>query len=148
MTARFQPDLEPSVDRVLVVEDSPVTCTFIRRTLERVGVNVTIAATGERALELAAREPFDLFLLDLSSTDFKATEVCRGLRNDLGAQDIPVMFVTGETTAAATDEALRLGAVDVIRKPLQTVDFLARVLGSLPQQSGGVADTLNWVTNR
>jgi|GEM_PF-1994342 len=149
MAAKLQPDSGQPAAQVLAVEDCPTTSVFIRQALERAGLEVTVAATGARALELAALEPFDLIILDLGSSGIQAIEVCRSLRKERATRDIPMVFLAGwETSKATVDEARQFGATDVICKPFQTLEFLARVLGSLRQQARHPADVLDWVTNR
>lgn len=149
MAAKLQPDLGHPAAQVLAVEDCPVTSVFICQALKRAGIEVTVAATGARAQELAVQEPFDLVILDLSSPGIRAIEVCRSLRREPATRDIPMVFLAGwEISKATVDEARQFGLTDVICKPLQTLEFLARVLGSLRQQARHPADVLDWVMNR
>lgn len=149
MAAKLEPDLGQPAAQVLAVEDCPATSAFISQALKRAGLEVTVAATGARALELAVQEPFDLIILDLSSPGIQAIEVCRALRREPATRDIPMMFLAGRKASKATvDEARQFGVTDVICRPLQTLEFLARVLGSLRQQARHPADVLDWVANR
>lgn len=150
MAARLQPAALPGVSHVLVVEDCPATSETIRRTLLRAGLEVTVAATRERALELAGLQPFDLIILDLDSPGIKGLELCRALGRESASRDTPFLFVTGGTGTGQTTEedAWRAGAVDVIRLPFQVMDFLARVLGGLRNQVRQAAEVLEWTVNR
>ena len=149
MASKLQPDMERPNAYVLVVEDCPKACVSIRQALEHAGLHVSIAATPERGLELAARELFDLILLDLSSSTLRAVEFCQALRKESATRDTPIVFMVGwETSKETLDQIRKIGAADVITKPFRTLDFLARVLGSLrynPCQSLSVQD---WLRNR
>lgn len=149
MAAKLQPDLGQPAARVLAVENCPATSVFICQALKRAGIEVTVAATGARALELAVQEPFDLVILDLSAPSMQAIEVCRALRKEPATRDVPLVFLAGwDTNKATVDEARQFGMTDVVCKPLQTLEFLARILGSLRQQARHPADVLDWVANR
>lgn len=149
MAVRFQREWPTPVSQVLVVEDRPQTSDFIRRTLERAGLEVTVAATRERALELAELGSFDLIILDLDSSTFRGVELCRALGRDAASRNTPTLCVSGAGTSnVIKDEVWRAGAVDVISRPFQVLDFLARVLGSLRHQVRQTAEVLEWTVNR
>ena len=149
MVARFQPDKGQPAAQVLLVENCPATSSFIRQALDRVGLRVTVAASGEHAMELAAQERFDLILLDLSSPGLLAIEVGRALRKENATRNTPMVFLAGrETDRTVVDEARRLDAADVITRPLRILDFLPRVLASLHSQARPDADVMNWAVNR
>ncbi len=134
---------------MLVVEDCPRTSDLIRRTLQRAGLEVTVAATYERALELAGMKAFDLIILDLDSPGLKGVELCRTLGRESAEPDTPVMFVAGTaSTEAAEVAAWRAGAADVVHLPFEVMDFLARVLGNLRNQVRQAAEVLEWTVNR
>lgn len=148
MAARLEPDSGQPAAHVLVLEDCPQTSAHVRQALQRAGLQVSIVATAERALELATREPFDLLLLDLSSPGLHTIEACHALRKEPATRDTPmVLLASWETSKAVVDEVRQLGASDVISKPFQTLDFLARVLGSLRSHARQTADLRDWLRN-
>jgi two-component system KDP operon response regulator KdpE len=65
---------------VLVVDDEPQILRALRINLRVRHYDVHVAATGAQALELAARHPPDLVVLDLGLPDLDGTEVIAGLR--------------------------------------------------------------------
>ncbi len=149
MAARLQHEPQPTASHVLVVEDCPATSEAIRRTLSRAGLEVTVAATRERALELGGLETFDLIILDLDSPRLNGVELCRALGQEAASRDTPVVFVTGAGAGQTVEaDAWRAGAVDVISLPFQVMDFLPRVLGSLRHPMREAAEVLEWTVNR
>ena len=110
--------------RVLVVDDDP----RIRRTLEvnlrARGYQADLAATGEQALQAAARNHPDLVILDLSLPSMDGLDVVRGLR---GWTSVPIVVLSGHETEAAKVKALDLGADDYVTKPFGMDELFARL---------------------
>ncbi len=112
---------------VLIVDDTPEYLTVLGEMLQAHHV-VRVANSGERALELAARDPVpDLILLDVMMPGLSGFDVLTRLRRDERTRDIPVIFITGLDDAADELTGLRLGAADYIVKPLVAPVVLARV---------------------
>jgi len=83
--------------RILAVDDDATAAAALRQILIGKGYEVTVAATGEEALEAAAREqPFDLILLDVALPGISGFDVCRKIRADEKTRDVPVIFLTGK----------------------------------------------------
>lgn len=129
--------MQPPLARVLAVEDHPELGSLMRRALGCAHVEVTIVRTGEEALKIVRQRSFDLILLDIGLPGMSGLDVCRQLQADKALQNIPIIFVSGETSKAYKHEAVRLGAVDFIEKPFELLDFLSRVMGHLRLQTNG-----------
>lgn len=114
------------MERILVVDDSPVVCTTLRGWLERRGYDVVSAATGEEALALAASLP-DLVLLDLTLPDLAGVEVLQRLRRDETLSRIPVVVLTASTAREDRIRCLEGGAEDFLSKPVDEPELVARV---------------------
>lgn len=112
---------------LLVVDDVPANLTVLHELL-RHGHHVRVANGGERALQLAHRDPRpDLILLDVMMPDMDGFEVLARLRADPATRDIPVIFVTAREDAHDEEHGLDLGAADYITKPFNPLSVLARV---------------------
>lgn len=112
--------------RLLLVDDQPINI----RVLQQIFANqyACFAATGGvQALEFCRRTPPDLVLLDIVMPDMDGYEVCKALKADATTRDIPVVFVTAHTDALEESQALELGAVDFISKPVNPAVVRARV---------------------
>ena len=121
----------PAMKTILVVDDTPENLTVLGELL-RPQYRVRVAATGARALQVAASDPKpDLILLDVMMPEMDGYEVIRRLRADATTHDIPVIFVTAMDGAADEERGLQLGAVDYIAKPIKPAIVLARVAAHL-----------------
>ena len=110
--------------RVLVVDDEPQILRALRINLRVRDYDVHIAATGAEALEVAARYPPDLVILDLGLPDLGGVEVIQGLR---GWTKAPIIVLSGRADSVDKVEALDAGADDYITKPFGVEELLARM---------------------
>jgi len=113
--------------RVLVVEDEADLQELLRFNLERDGFEVTTADTGEQAVKLVADQQPDLILLDLMLPRMDGLDVCRRIKADPAAGQIPIIMVTAKGEDADVVSGLELGADDYITKPFSPRILMARV---------------------
>ncbi len=110
--------------RVLVVDDEPQILRALRINLRVRHYEVHTAGTGAQALELAARHPPDLVILDLGLPDLDGVEVIGGLR---GWTDAPIIVLSGRADSTDKVQALDAGADDYVTKPFGMDELLARM---------------------
>ncbi|MBK8793768.1 MAG: response regulator [Holophaga sp.] len=118
--------LEPSLPKVLVVDDSPSNIRTLIQFL-REDYKILVATSGPVALELALQERPDLILLDVVMPEMSGHEVCLKLKEDPRTSHIPVIFVTGENEECGELKGFGMGAVDYITKPFSLSIVRARV---------------------
>jgi len=112
---------------VLVVDDTPENIHVLSGVL-RPDYQVKAALNGERALQIAVREPRpDIILLDIMMPGIDGYEVCRRLKADPHTRGIPVIFVTAKAEIEDEAKGLDLGAADYITKPISPPIVRARV---------------------
>jgi two-component system, OmpR family, response regulator len=110
-----------------VVDDDASFRTLVVSALERAGLSSTEADSGRAALEAASRHRPSVVVLDVRLQDLSGYEVCRELRDRLGAS-VPVVFVSGERVESFDRVAgLLVGADDYLVKPLDPDELVARV---------------------
>ena len=110
---------------VLVVDDDPGVHRLLGELLQTADYAVCSATTGSAALEAASRDEFDIILLDVCLPDTTGLDVLRQLRADSVSSGI-VMISSDEETQNVV-EAMRLGALDYLVKPLNSEKVLATV---------------------
>jgi two-component system KDP operon response regulator KdpE len=121
------------VTTVLVVDDEPQILRALRINLRVRQYDVHVASTGTQALEVAAKHPPDLVILDLGLPDLDGVEVISGLR---GWTDAPIIVLSGRADSSDKVEALDAGADDYVTKPFSMEELLARMRAALRRQSG------------
>lgn len=112
---------------VLVVDDTPANLGVVLESLGSAGFRVLMAESGERALELLARQAVDLVLLDVIMRGLDGFATFAEIRRHAAWSDIPVLFMTAVDDPAQKVRALEAGAVDYISKPVHPPEVLARV---------------------
>jgi DNA-binding response OmpR family regulator len=111
--------------RVLIVEDEADLGQVFAEFLTTLGHQAEVVASAERALERLRRAPPDAVLLDLQLPGMHGLEFLE--RPEVHDADLPVVVVSGVATEAQAREALRLGAMEFIGKPVP-LEVLGRVL--------------------
>ena len=84
--------------KILVVDDQPINVQLLKRKLEREGMTVATAYSGQEALNLVAADKPDLILLDVMMPEMDGIEVCQRLQADLETKSIPIIFITARTS--------------------------------------------------
>src|ERR1700678_1822794 len=110
--------------RVLVIDDEPQILRALRINLRAREYDVSTAATGPEALDVAAKHPPDLVLLDLGLPGVDGIDVIRGLR---GWTSVPIIVLSGRADSTDKVEALDAGADDYVTKPFGMDELLARM---------------------
>lgn len=116
-----------SIPTILVVDDQLLNIRLLERKLERSEMQVISATNGDEALRLAHERRPDVILLDIIMPGMDGIEVCRQLKQDEATKDIPVIFITANTSKEEKIEGLDVGAADYLIKPLELDETLARV---------------------
>ena len=114
----------PARRRVMIVEDESDLARVLKRHVEGIGCEVTLAATGEEAVALA-KERFDLVLLDVMLPGIDGMEVCRRVRS-LNTY-VPVLMLTARSSDIDKVMGLESGADDYLTKPFSVQELLARI---------------------
>ncbi len=114
--------------RVLVVDDEPQILRALRINLRARHYDVSVAATGTEALEVAAAHPPDLVILDLGLPDMDGVEVIGGLR---GWTSVPIIVLSGRADSGDKVAALDAGADDYVTKPFGMDELLARMRAAI-----------------
>lgn len=120
-------------ERVLVVEDDPITRNIVVNLLKKADYNTFEVSNGQECLDqVAAIEPH-LILLDISMPVLNGIETCRHLKAEETTRDIPVIFVTGLVDDETLEKAFHVGGIDYVRKPVNRVELLTRVWSAFNQ---------------
>lgn len=119
--------------RVLIVDDSPVMRSFVRRTLMVAGLPMSEcieAGNGQEALCRLAGSRVDLILTDINMPVMDGQGFLQSLKADPQLSGIPVVVVSTDSTQQRVGELLGLGASGYIRKPFPP-EKMSEVLGGI-----------------
>ena len=88
---------------------------------------LSLALTGEMALQIAARTPPDLVLLDIMMPGLDGYEVCRRMRQMPETAEVPIMFLSSLEEVQNKTRGFEAGANDYLTKPFEMLEVKARV---------------------
>ena len=111
--------------RVLLIEDDRDIAEAIAYQLEKAGLQVRLAYTGEEGLE-ASRRGVDLVLLDLNLPNMDGLEVCRMIRRQSATAHVPIIIVSARADEVDRVLGLEMGADDYVVKPFSLKELAAR----------------------
>jgi two-component system CheB/CheR fusion protein len=120
--------------RILVVDDSSDTVDMLRTLLKMDGAMVTTAGSGPEALEILAREVFDVILSDISMPDMDGFELLNRMRKLPNGRDVPVLALTGFGRLEDVERATAEGFFSHITKPVDVGQIVA-MLQKLPARA-------------
>jgi DNA-binding response OmpR family regulator len=103
-------------EHILIVDDEPNVRLVFRTALESSGYRISSAEDGEKALLWLESAPIDLVLLDLQMPGMNGMDVLEALRE--AGNDVPVIIVTAHGNVPHAVQAMKLGAIDFMAKPL------------------------------
>lgn len=114
--------------KVLVIEDDPGICIFLKTTLVSEGYEVIIANDGKSALGLISSHCPDCLLLDLGLPDMDGNAIIESVRQ---WTHMPIIVISARSMEQDKATALDMGADDYITKPFGTIELLARIRAAL-----------------
>jgi DNA-binding response OmpR family regulator len=123
---------------ILIVEDEHAVARGIQYALQQEGYEVTVARSGEEALDVGPGLAPDLILLDVRLPGIDGFEVLRRLRG-VGSR-APVLMLTARDDEFDKVIGLELGADDYVTKPFGLRELLSRVKALLRRAYGDLAD--------
>lgn len=104
---------------ILIVDDKPANLLALRKILEKPGLNIVEAASGNDALALLLEYNFALILLDVQMPDMDGFETAELMRGNEETKHIPIIFVTAISKEQQyVFKGYDKGAVDYLFKPL------------------------------
>lgn len=113
---------------ILIVDDNAENLDLLSEVLSRAGYRVRPALSGEMALKAISTGMLpDLILLDIRMPGMDGYEVCKKLKLNEDARDIPVIFISGMHYSSERINAFEVGGVDYVSKPFCEEEVLARV---------------------
>ena len=122
-----------SIPHILVVDDERAMRESLEEILTLEGFQVTLADSGEAALEILRKTPIDLMLLDLKMKGMDGLQVTETGKQI--APDTVIIMLTAHGTLESAIAAMRRGAFDYLLKPAAVSDIVASVQRGLSHRA-------------
>lgn len=126
----FESESEPMErKRVLFVDDEQYVLDGIKRLLRdyRDKWEIEFALNGKEALSISRNQQVDVIISDIRMPEMSGLELLEELQADESTRNIPVVIITGFQDKTLKHQALELGAVDLLNKPVNKEDLVARI---------------------
>ncbi|MFQ5954114.1 MAG: adenylate/guanylate cyclase domain-containing protein [Kiloniellales bacterium] len=119
---------DPDAPALLVVDDNEDNRYTLARRLKREGyTNVALTENGRQALDMLARRPFDLVLLDIMMPEMDGYQVLEHIKSSQDLREIRVIMISAVDELDSVVRCIELGADDYLPKPFNAVLLKARV---------------------
>ncbi len=114
--------------RVLLAEDNYINQKVVKKILQRAGHKVSVADTGEAALQVLREAEFDVAILDMQMPDMGGIDVIQRYREERGEQaQLPFMMLTANATIDAQEQCRALGVRAFLTKPVRSSQLVNMV---------------------
>jgi len=110
---------------ILIVDDDWMSRELLQAHLD--GYQVMMANNGEKGLQMAGAQRPDLVIVDVRMPGISGYEFCARLRADERLQQVPVLMLSGLEGDESRRQALAVGANDLLTKPFDSVELIARI---------------------
>ncbi len=119
--------------RVLFVDDEPNVLDGLRRMLraERARWDMSFVDGADAALNELRAAGFDAVVSDVNMPGKDGFALLAEIRTDERMRDVPVIILTGRSETDIKRQALNLGATDLLNKPVDTQDLIARLRSAI-----------------
>lgn len=118
--------------QILVVDDDALMHRLFQHHLERAGYQMVSAHTGREALDICARQPPQLIVMDIMMPDMDGLEALRELKKGDATKAIPVIVITANGHHIARKESESCGAAVFLTKPFSPMQLLTEIKRIVP----------------
>jgi twitching motility two-component system response regulator PilH len=116
-----------SIQKILIVDDSPTERYYLTEILVKNGFSVSVAENGEQALQQVKADKPDLILMDVVMPGANGFQVTRSIARDPQLKDVPIVVCSSKNQETDRIWALRQGARDYLVKPVAPAQLLATI---------------------
>jgi DNA-binding NtrC family response regulator len=112
-------------EKVLIVDDDKAFLAILAERMQNRGMEVSTAESAAAALQMLEKESYDAVLLDLMMPEMGGIEALQIMRKK--QPEVQVIFVTGHPSVSKGVEAMKLGAMDFIPKPVDMNELTEKI---------------------
>jgi len=137
-----EPEQQTHGLKVLAVDDTPINLQLMSHWLTPNGIEVTLAYSGQQAINIAKENTFDLILMDIQMPEMDGIETTKQLRTLEAYQDIPIIAVTAHALGIEREKMLLSGINAYLTKPIDE-NILLNTIVKWCTKKGNYQEQLN-----
>ncbi len=123
---------ENGMNRIVIVDDSEINLTLLSALVGKLGnCESLIFQAAPEGLEWCSQNLADLVIVDYMMPAMDGIQFITRLRSVPGREELPILMITANDDKDVRYEALQVGATDFLTKPVDRIEFSARVLNML-----------------
>ena len=111
--------------KVLLVDDEEDFTEILSKRLEAHNLKVKAVNPGEDAVQIVDEQSFDVIILDLAMPGMDGLETLQKIKEN--HPDAEIIMLTGHATVKSSVEALKIGADDLMEKPVDLVALMNKI---------------------
>ncbi len=119
------------MSKILIIDDDINFIEYLNKKLTKENFKVCFTNKSSEAFNLVNSEMPDLILLDIMMPEISGIEICKSITSEPKTSNIPVIFITGKISSEDVQLGFQSGAYDYIKKPIDSLEFLARIRAAL-----------------
>ena len=112
-------------EKVLIVDDDKAFLSILSERMQHRGMDVTTTASPVEALRIVETQSFDAIILDLMMPEMGGIEAFQRIKEK--NPELQVIFLTGHPSVSTGVDAMKLGAVDFIPKPVNLNELIEKI---------------------
>ena len=111
--------------KIILIEDEPSVVSFIKKGLQELDFEVSVAFDGNTGISMVEENGFDLIILDIMLPGINGLDVCKEIRKN--NKNIPILFLTALSSSENIVLGLESGGDDYLVKPFKFIELVARI---------------------
>jgi DNA-binding response OmpR family regulator len=109
----------------IILEDESSVVSFIKKGLQELDFEVSVAFDGNTGISMVEENDFDLIILDIMLPGINGLDVCKEIRKN--NKNIPILFLTALSSSENIVLGLESGGDDYLVKPFKFIELVARI---------------------
>jgi len=116
-----------AINKIMVVDDSPVDLLNLKNIVSDAGYTVVTAASGKEAIDKSATDMPDLIFMDVVMQQMDGYQACRDITHNPATKHIPIVFVTSKGQKADRMWAEMQGGKSLVQKPYTSAQIIEQI---------------------
>ena len=111
--------------KIILIEDESSVVSFIKKGLQELDFEVSVAFDGNTGISMVEENDFDLIILDIMLPGINGLDACKEIRKN--NKNIPILFLTALSSSENIVLGLESGGDDYLVKPFKFIELVARI---------------------